>query len=63
MSGSGNVTVTATPSTTSAHLSAVLVDLGPDTIRDYGAAGEGIVTLDDRTCWGRARRATAPASR
>ncbi|MGR3933011.1 Xaa-Pro dipeptidyl-peptidase [Streptomyces sp. BRA346] len=52
LSGSGTVTVTATPSTTSAHLSAVLVDLGPDTIRDYGAAGEGIVTLDDRTCWG-----------
>jgi X-Pro dipeptidyl-peptidase len=52
LSGSGTVTVTATPSTTSAHLTAVLVDLGPDTIRDYGADGEGIVTLDDRTCWG-----------
>ncbi|MFD7503531.1 Xaa-Pro dipeptidyl-peptidase [Streptomyces sp. NPDC059850] len=52
LSGSGAMTVTATPSTTSAHLSAVLVDLGPDTIRDYGGAGEGIVTLDGRTCWG-----------
>ncbi|MFI0774407.1 Xaa-Pro dipeptidyl-peptidase [Streptomyces sp. NPDC021212] len=52
LSGSGTVTVTATPSTTSARLSAVLVDLGPDTIRDYGADGEGIVTLEDRTCWG-----------
>ncbi|MFF5563542.1 Xaa-Pro dipeptidyl-peptidase [Streptomyces sp. NPDC012623] len=52
LSGSGKVTVTATPSTTSAHLTAVLVDLGPDTIRDYGASGEGITTLTERTCWG-----------
>ncbi|AXG81357.1 Xaa-Pro dipeptidyl-peptidase [Streptomyces paludis] len=52
LSGSSKVTVTATPSTTSAHLSAVLVDLGPDTIRDYAAAGEGITTLAERTCWG-----------
>ncbi|GAU65655.1 hydrolase [Streptomyces sp. NBRC 110611] len=52
LSGSGTVTVTATPSTTTAHLSAVLVDLGPDTIRDYAAAGEGISTLNHRTCWG-----------
>ncbi|MEV2216705.1 Xaa-Pro dipeptidyl-peptidase [Streptomyces sp. NPDC050997] len=52
LSGSSEVTVTATPTTTTAHLSAVLVDLGPDTIRDYGAAGEGITTLTDRTCWG-----------
>ncbi|MCX4820672.1 Xaa-Pro dipeptidyl-peptidase [Streptomyces sp. NBC_01142] len=52
LSGSSKVTITATSSTTSAHLSAVLVDLGPDTIRDYAAAGEGITTLADRTCWG-----------
>ncbi|GAA4892490.1 Xaa-Pro dipeptidyl-peptidase [Streptomyces coeruleoprunus] len=52
VSGSATVTVTATPSTTSAHLSAVLVDLGPDTIRDYAAPGEGITTLTERTCWG-----------
>ncbi|MEU0373238.1 Xaa-Pro dipeptidyl-peptidase [Streptomyces sp. NPDC006283] len=52
LSGSSRVTVTATPSTTSAHLSAVLVDLGPDTIRDYAASGEGITTLAERTCWG-----------
>ncbi|MER6349439.1 Xaa-Pro dipeptidyl-peptidase [Streptomyces sp. NPDC001595] len=52
LSGSSKVTVTATPSTSSAHLSAVLVDLGPDTIRDYAAAGEGITTLTDRSCWG-----------
>ncbi|WP_353945949.1 Xaa-Pro dipeptidyl-peptidase [Streptomyces sp. HUAS MG91] len=52
LSGSSTVTVTATPTTASAHLSAVLVDLGPATIRDYGAAGEGITTLTDRSCWG-----------
>ncbi|MCS0599860.1 Xaa-Pro dipeptidyl-peptidase [Streptomyces sp. LP11] len=52
LSGSARVTVTATPSTSSAHLSAVLVDLGPDTIRDYADAAEGITTLTQRTCWG-----------
>ncbi|MFE6712111.1 Xaa-Pro dipeptidyl-peptidase [Streptomyces sp. NPDC057695] len=52
IAGSSRVTVTAVPTTTTAHLSAVLVDLGPDTIRDYGAAGEGISTRADRTCWG-----------
>ncbi|MCX4766403.1 Xaa-Pro dipeptidyl-peptidase [Streptomyces sp. NBC_01275] len=52
VSGSSKVTVTATPTTATAHLTAVLVDLGPDTVRDYGASGEGIATLTDRTCWG-----------
>ncbi|MFE0134101.1 Xaa-Pro dipeptidyl-peptidase [Streptomyces sp. NPDC059037] len=52
LSGSSEVTVTATPTTRTAHLSAVLVDLGPDTIRDYASAGEGITTLTERTCWG-----------
>ncbi|MET7382889.1 Xaa-Pro dipeptidyl-peptidase [Streptomyces sp. NPDC005526] len=52
LSGSSRVTVTATPTTSTAHLSAVLVDLGPDTIRDYADAAEGITTLTDRTCWG-----------
>ncbi|WP_330347482.1 Xaa-Pro dipeptidyl-peptidase [Streptomyces sp. NBC_00582] len=52
LAGSSQVTVTATPSTPTAHLSAVLVDVGPDTVRDYAAAGEGITTLTDRTCWG-----------
>ncbi|MEW2165576.1 Xaa-Pro dipeptidyl-peptidase [Streptomyces sp. NPDC007084] len=52
LSGSSEVTVTATPTTSTAHLSAVLVDLGPDTIRDYAGSGEGITTLTDRTCWG-----------
>ncbi|WP_405824434.1 Xaa-Pro dipeptidyl-peptidase [Streptomyces sp. NBC_01390] len=52
VSGSSTVTVTATPSTTTAHLTAVLVDLGPDTIRDYADGAEGITTLTDRTCWG-----------
>ncbi|MGW2482782.1 Xaa-Pro dipeptidyl-peptidase [Streptomyces sp. NPDC001571] len=52
VSGSSRVTVTATPTTSSAHLSAVLVDLGPDTIRNYSGNGEGILTGSDRTCWG-----------
>ncbi|MEU3551203.1 Xaa-Pro dipeptidyl-peptidase [Streptomyces longwoodensis] len=52
LAGSPSVTVTATPTTATAHLSAVLVDVGPDTIRDYAASGEGITTLTDRTCWG-----------
>ncbi|MEW2303972.1 Xaa-Pro dipeptidyl-peptidase [Streptomyces sp. NPDC006655] len=52
LSGSSTVTVTATPTTSTAHLTAVLVDLGPDTIRDYSDAAEGITTLTDRTCWG-----------
>ncbi|MHB9757539.1 Xaa-Pro dipeptidyl-peptidase [Streptomyces sp. BYX5S] len=52
LSGSSKVTVTATPSTSTAHLSAVLVDLGPATIRDYGGTGEGITTGTDRSCWG-----------
>ncbi|OIJ88869.1 Xaa-Pro dipeptidyl-peptidase [Streptomyces sp. MUSC 14] len=52
LSGSSTVTVTATPTTASAHLSAVLVDVGPDTIRDYADAAEGITTLTHRTCWG-----------
>ncbi|MFE1382187.1 Xaa-Pro dipeptidyl-peptidase [Streptomyces sp. NPDC058740] len=52
ISGSSTVTVTATPTTSSAHLSAVLVDLGPDTIRAYAEPGEGITTLTERSCWG-----------
>ncbi|MFE7168518.1 Xaa-Pro dipeptidyl-peptidase [Streptomyces sp. NPDC057616] len=52
LSGSSEVTVTATPTTRTAHLSAVLVDLGPDTVRDYADAAEGITTGTDRSCWG-----------
>ncbi|WP_223183412.1 Xaa-Pro dipeptidyl-peptidase [Streptomyces sp. CBMA370] len=52
VSGPSQVTVTATPTTATAHLTAVLVDLGPATIRDYAAAGEGITTLTTRSCWG-----------
>lgn len=60
LSGSSRVTITATPSTTSAHLSAVLVDLGPDTIRNYAAAGEGITTLAERSCWGASTPGDSP---
>ncbi|MEU9011536.1 Xaa-Pro dipeptidyl-peptidase [Streptomyces sp. NPDC048479] len=60
LSGSSKVTITATPSTSSAHLSAVLVDLGPGTIRDYATAGEGITTLTERTCWGASTPGDSP---
>ncbi|MDX2547781.1 Xaa-Pro dipeptidyl-peptidase [Streptomyces sp. WI04-05B] len=52
VSGSSTVTVRATSTAETAHLTAVLVDLGPDTIRDYADGAEGITTLTDRTCWG-----------
>ena len=52
LSGSGTVTLTASSSTASAHLSAVVVDLGPQTIRDYLGAKEGIVNLTTRSCYG-----------
>ncbi|MGW1199993.1 Xaa-Pro dipeptidyl-peptidase [Streptomyces sp. NPDC002536] len=52
VSGSSAVRLTVTPSTESAHLSAVLVDLGPAVIRNYAGKGEGITTLTDRDCWG-----------
>ncbi|MFJ4578032.1 Xaa-Pro dipeptidyl-peptidase [Streptomyces echinatus] len=52
LAGSAEVTVTAIPTTTSAHLSAVLVDVGADTVRDYADSAEGIATLPWRNCWG-----------
>lgn len=52
VSGTTSVTVTATPSTSSARLSALLVDLGPATIRNFAGSGEGIKTGTAETCWG-----------
>ncbi|MHA7957066.1 Xaa-Pro dipeptidyl-peptidase [Streptomyces sp. L500] len=52
LAGSSTVRLAVTPSTTSAHLSAVLVDLGPATIRNYAGDGEGILTLADSDCLG-----------
>ncbi len=52
ISGTTKVTVTATPSTGTARLSAVLVDYGPATIRNYTAAGEGVVNETTESCWG-----------
>ncbi|MFB7663296.1 Xaa-Pro dipeptidyl-peptidase [Kitasatospora sp. NPDC056138] len=52
MSGGGSITLAVRPSTRSARLSAVLVDLGPATIRNYQGSGEGITTLGTRSCWG-----------
>ncbi|HET6706208.1 Xaa-Pro dipeptidyl-peptidase [Amycolatopsis sp.] len=52
VSGTTSVTVTATPSTSSARVSALLVDLGPATIRNFAGSGEGIRTGTSETCWG-----------
>ncbi|WP_329063146.1 Xaa-Pro dipeptidyl-peptidase [Amycolatopsis sp. NBC_01480] len=52
VSGTSSITVTATPSTSSARLSAMLVDYGSATIRNYAGAGEGIKTGSSETCWG-----------
>ncbi|TCO65618.1 Xaa-Pro dipeptidyl-peptidase [Actinocrispum wychmicini] len=50
IAGISKITVAATPSTTTAHLSAFLVDYGPSTIRS--TAGAGIQTLTTESCWG-----------
>ncbi|PPK69770.1 Xaa-Pro dipeptidyl-peptidase [Actinokineospora auranticolor] len=52
ISGTSQITVTATSSSSAARVSAVLVDYGPATIRNYRATGEGIRTLSTRSCWG-----------
>jgi X-Pro dipeptidyl-peptidase len=51
ISGITTLTVGASPSTSTAHLSAFLVDYGPATIR----SGEGIRTLTTESCWGESR--------
>jgi X-Pro dipeptidyl-peptidase len=55
LAGSGSVTVTATPSTSEARISAVLVDYGPATIRDNLSHGAGVHDLATRSCWGASR--------
>lgn len=56
LAGMGSVRVSATPSTPTAHLSAMVVDYGPATTRDYLGSGEGIRTLQTESCWGRDRQ-------
>jgi X-Pro dipeptidyl-peptidase len=51
LSGITTLTVAASPSTSTAHLSAFLVDYGPATVR----SGEGITTLTTESCWGESR--------
>jgi len=53
VAGLSRITVAATPSTSTAHLSAYLVDYGPATSR--GTTGEGIRTLTTESCWGENR--------
>ena len=58
ISGTTTVTLTVTPSTSEARLSAVLVDYGTTTMRDYAddqgsnIDDEGIQTLTTKSCWG-----------
>ncbi|HEX3791656.1 MAG TPA: Xaa-Pro dipeptidyl-peptidase [Pseudonocardiaceae bacterium] len=52
ISGTTTVTLTVTPSTSAARLSAVLVDYGSTTMRDYQDTDAGITTLTTRSCWG-----------
>ncbi|HEX4704329.1 MAG TPA: Xaa-Pro dipeptidyl-peptidase [Pseudonocardiaceae bacterium] len=52
VSGTTTVTLTVAPSTSAAHLSAVLVDYGTTTMRNYAASGEGITTLTTQSCFG-----------
>ncbi|WOX15153.1 Xaa-Pro dipeptidyl-peptidase [Streptomyces sp. N50] len=52
VSGASQVTLTATSTTATADLSAVLVDLGPATIRAYDTGGLGVSTVSGTSCWG-----------
>jgi X-Pro dipeptidyl-peptidase len=53
VAGVSRITVAATPSTSTANLSAYLVDYGTATSR--GTTGEGIRTLTTESCWGEDR--------
>jgi len=53
VAGVSRITVAATPSTSTAHLSAYLVDYGTATARS--STGEGIRTLTTESCWGEDR--------
>ncbi|QUH04895.1 Xaa-Pro dipeptidyl-peptidase [Saccharopolyspora erythraea] len=55
IAGTGSVTVAAKPGTDTAHLSAMLVDYGPATTRDYLGQGEGIRNTGTESCWGESR--------
>jgi X-Pro dipeptidyl-peptidase len=50
ISGTTKITLTITPSTSDARISALLIDHGPTTTR--AEAGEGITTLPTTSCWG-----------
>ncbi|HEX3780572.1 MAG TPA: CocE/NonD family hydrolase, partial [Pseudonocardiaceae bacterium] len=52
VSGTTKVTLTVTPSTSAAELSAVLVDYGSTTMRNYSDGVEGILTLKTQSCFG-----------
>lgn len=52
LSGTTTVTLTVTPTTPIARISAALVDYGTTTMRNYAGAGVGIRTLATESCWG-----------
>ncbi len=52
ISGTSTITVTTSSSSSAARLTALLVDYGPATIRNYRGTGEGIRNLTTRSCWG-----------
>lgn len=53
LSGSGFVTVNINSTLPEARVSAVLVDIGPATIRDHAGFEQSIRTLTTRSCWGK----------
>ncbi|WP_130347064.1 Xaa-Pro dipeptidyl-peptidase [Herbihabitans rhizosphaerae] len=55
VSGTTSITVTVTPNIKAARLTAVLVDYGPATTRDYTGDKEGIKDLSTRSSWGEDR--------
>ena len=52
ISGTPSITVTAMSSKPEARLTAILVDLGKTTTRDFTTKGEGIKNLATRSCFG-----------
>ncbi len=52
VSGTTRITLTVTPSASQARLSAVLVDYGSTTMRNYNDGTEGILTLTTQSCFG-----------
>ncbi|MCP2164560.1 Xaa-Pro dipeptidyl-peptidase [Goodfellowiella coeruleoviolacea] len=57
MAGTGSATVTVASTTPRARIGVAVVDYGPATIRDHRGPGQGITTLETRSCWGESTQA------